>query len=105
MRPLPDPAVTAWLAAQDLESLFASVVSFGEWRKGVTIMDAGRRRAALEAWLETDLLPLFSGRILLMTQTIAERWGVLERQRQRMGRPLYEPDAQIAATALEHGRC
>jgi predicted nucleic acid-binding protein len=34
---------------------------------------------------------------------VAERWGVLEAQRQRAGRPLHAPDGQIAATALEHG--
>ena len=95
--------VTAWVAVQDLDSLFLSVVSFGELRKGITIMSPVKRRAELEVWLETDLLKLFSGRILPMTQTIAERWGVLEGQRQLMGRPLNVPDAQIAATALEHG--
>ena len=66
-------------------------------------MSPGKRRAELEVWLETDLLKLFSVRILPMTQTIAERWGVLEGQGQLMGRPLNVPDAQIAATALEHG--
>jgi len=38
-----------------------------------------------------------------VTQNIAERWGILEGQRQRMGRSLNVPDGQIAATALEHG--
>ncbi len=102
VRSLPEPKVTAWVAAQDLDSLFLSAVSFGELRKGITIMSQGKRRAELEAWLKTDLFNLFSGRILPMTQSVAERWGVLEGQRQLMGRPLNVPDAQIAATALEH---
>ena len=46
---------------------------------------------------------LFSGRILPATSSIAERWGVLEGQRQLAGRPLHAPDGMIAATALEHG--
>jgi toxin FitB len=87
VRTQPEPQVTAWVTAQDLDSLFLSVVSFGELRKGITIMPPGK---------------LFSGRVLPMTQAIAERWGVLEGQRQLMGRPLNVPDAQIAATALEH---
>ena len=103
VRPKPETKVTAWIAAQDLESLFVSVVSFGEWRKGTTIMEPGRRRAELEAWIDDDLAKMFLGRILPMTQTIAERWGILEGQRQRIGRPLNVPDGQIAATALEHG--
>jgi predicted nucleic acid-binding protein len=83
--------------------LFVSVVSFGEWRKGMTIMEPGRRRTELEAWIEEELAKTFAGRILPVTQNIAERWGILEGQRQRMGRPLNVPDGQIAATALEHG--
>jgi predicted nucleic acid-binding protein len=62
----------------------------------------GKRKAELLVWLDADLPELFSGRVLPMTQAIAERWGVLEGQRQLMGRPLNVPDPQIAATALEH---
>ena len=46
---------------------------------------------------------LFSDRILSVTRSIAERWGVLEGQQQLGRRPLNVPDGQIAATALEHG--
>jgi predicted nucleic acid-binding protein len=45
----------------------------------------------------------FAGRILPVTQAIAESWGVLEGQRQLAGRPLGVADGMIAATALEHG--
>ena len=37
-----------------------------------------------------------------VTRSVAERWGVLEGQRQLAGKPLNMPDGQIAATALEH---
>jgi hypothetical protein len=37
-----------------------------------------------------------------MTKAIAERWGILDGQRQAAGRPLSVPDGMIAATALEH---
>lgn len=45
----------------------------------------------------------FADRVLPVTQAIAERWGVLDGQRQAAGRPLSVPDGMIAATALEHG--
>ena len=77
VRPRPETRVTAWLAAQPLDGLFVSVVTFGELRKGVTIRQPGKRRTELEAWLENDLAELFDGRILPVTQAIAERWGVL----------------------------
>lgn len=103
MRPQPEPKVRAWLAAQNLDTLFMSSVSFGELRKGIFLLSPGKRRTELETWIETDLSILFSGRILPVTRSIAERWGVLEGQRQLAGRPLHAPDGMIAATALEHG--
>ena len=103
VRPQPEPRVTAWVAAQDLDALFLSAVSFGELRKGITLRAPGKRRTELETWIEADLPNLFAGRILPLTRSIAERWGNLEAQRQQMGHPLQVPDGQIAATALEHG--
>jgi predicted nucleic acid-binding protein len=102
VRPRPEPRVNAWIAAQNLDTLFISAVSFGEFRKGVILLPPGKRREELEAWLETDLSILFSDRILPVTRSIAERWGVSEAQRQLAGRPLNVPDGQIAATAMEH---
>lgn len=103
VRPEPDANVMAWIEAQHLESLFISVVSLGEWHKGLTLLPPSKRKSELQAWLDTRVTGLFSGRILPLTDAIAARWGVLEGQRQLMGRPLPVPDAQIAATALEHG--
>jgi predicted nucleic acid-binding protein len=102
IRPEPDPTVKAWVAAQTLDALFISVVSFGEFRKGVVLRAPGKRRDELEVWIETDLSNLFFERILPVTRSVAERWGVLEGQRQLAGRPLNMPDGQIAARALEH---
>lgn len=102
VRPAPDHRVEAWIATQPLDSLFISAVSFGEARKGTSLCQPGKRRTQLERWIETDLSSLFQGRVLPVTRPIAERWGQLEAQRQVQGRPLNVPDAQIAATALEH---
>jgi|SRR5271165_1219431 len=103
VRPRPEPKVEAWVAAQSLDTLFISSVSFGELRKGIVLRSPGKRKEELEAWIETDLSILFSGRVLSVTRSVAERWGVLEGQRQLAGKPLNVPDGMIAATALEHG--
>jgi toxin FitB len=52
--------------------------------------------------LDAEVRGWFAGRILPITDAIAERWGRLEAQRQRLGPPLNTADRQIAATALEH---
>jgi toxin FitB len=102
VRPQPEPKVKTWLAAQNLDTLFISAVSFGELRKGIVLRSPGKRRTELESWIEADLSMLFSGRTLAVTRSIAERWGILDAERQLAGKPLNMADGLIAATALEY---
>ena len=101
-RDRPDPRVVAWLKAQPPTRLYLSAVTIGEIRKGLVVLPQGRRRIELEAWFHTDLLVWFRNRILPVTDSIADRWGVLEGQCQLKGTPLNTADGMIAATALEH---
>ena len=103
LRPLPDANVAAWLKRQDKDSLFLSVVTIGELRKGAALLPQSNRRTQLERWIGVLVPSWFAGRILPVTLGIAERWGVLEGERQLAGRPLGLADGIIAATALEHG--
>jgi predicted nucleic acid-binding protein len=82
--------------------LYLSVVSIGELWRGFTILPASKRRTELEGWFESDLLPRFYTRILPVTHSIADRWGVLDGQCQLRGTPLNTADGMIAATAIEH---
>jgi predicted nucleic acid-binding protein len=101
--PRPEPRVVQWVDSVAEDSVFISVVTLGEIRKGCELLDAGKRRKELERWLEVDLREWFAGRILPVTDAIAERWGRLDAQRQRLGLPLNTADGQIAATAQHHG--
>lgn len=91
-----------WLDDADDEQLFFSVVSLGEIFKGLTILPESKRRSELQQWLDKTLRPWFDGRILPVSESIAERWGVLAGECQLKGRPLKVADGLIAATALEH---
>jgi toxin FitB len=102
LRTAPDANVAAWSQRQAKQMLFLSVVSMGELRKGITILPPSARRTHLEKSIETQVPIWFHGRILSVTQAIAERWGELDGIRQLAGRPLNTPDGMIAATALEH---
>ena len=102
IRPQPEPKVQTWVAAQNLDTLFISAVSFGELRKGIVLRSPGKRRKELESWIEDDLSILFSSRTLPVTRSIAERWGMLDAEQQLAGRPLNMADGMIAATALEY---
>jgi predicted nucleic acid-binding protein len=98
----PDPQVQDWLRAIDPDLLWVSVLSFGEIRKGIQRLAAGKRRTELEQWLEHDLDQWFEERVLPVTKPIAERWGVLSARGLDKGTPLTIIDGLIAATAEEH---
>ena len=101
-RDRPDARVVKWLKTQPATTLFLSVVTIGEIRKGLTVLPPGRRRSELETWFQTDLLLWFRNRILPVTHVIADRWGELDGQCQMKGTPLNTADGMIAATGIEH---
>lgn len=98
----PNPGVEAWIEFVPADSLFASVFSLAEIRRGIDLLALGRRRRELEVWLESDLPWWFGKRILPVTKAIANRWGALDAQCQTQGRPVGNIDGLLAATALEH---
>lgn len=102
IRTRPEPRVANWVYARDEQSLFLSVVSIGELRRGFVVLPASKRCTELEQWFENDLVPRFRGRILPVSLPIADRWGHLGGECQLRGTPLNTADGMIAAKALEH---
>jgi predicted nucleic acid-binding protein len=101
-RPAPNPKVLAWLDGLDEDRTYISVASLAELRRGIALMNEGRRRAALAAWLADDLPARFAGRIVPIDPAIAERWGDLMAQARKDGVTLSVMDGFFAATALVH---
>ncbi|WP_256807887.1 type II toxin-antitoxin system VapC family toxin [Bradyrhizobium sp. Bra78] len=99
-RPAPSPKVLAWLDTIDEDRAFISVASIAELRRGIALLEDGRRRAALAAWLALDLPERFADRILPIDRAVAERWGDLMAQSRRSGIALSVMDGFFAATAL-----
>ena len=103
VRARPDTNVAGWIQRQAYEVLFVSVVTIGELRRGVTLLaEHSSRQAELDRIIREKIPSWFQDRILPVTRTIAERWGMLDGERQLAGRPLNVADGMIAATALEH---
>lgn len=99
-RAAPDPKVMAWLDTLDEDHAFISVASIAELRRGVALMNGGRRRDALAAWLAEDLPARFTGRIVPIDPAIAECWGDLMSQARQSGFALSVMDGFFAATAV-----
>jgi toxin FitB len=102
VRPKPDHRVLEWMDAADEATLYLSVLTIGEIRKGVGGLAQGKRRMGLERWIEVDLQARFAGRIVPIDAAIADRWGSVAADAKRRGRTLAVIDGLLAATALHH---
>lgn len=101
-KPSPAPAVVRWLDAQLESTLFLSVVTFAELRRGVALLPEGPRRDALRAWVDGALSARFSGRVLSIDRAVADTWGDLLAHAKRHGQALHAMDGFVAATAAVH---
>lgn len=102
VRPKPEPRLISWIEATDENLLFLSVLTVGEIRKGISSLRDSRRRVALEAWLDSDLVLRFANRILSIDQAVADRWGRLAAQVAAAKSSLPVIDGLLAATAVHH---
>jgi toxin FitB len=98
----PSVRVAEWIDTRDPQSIYLSVITIGEIRKGIEKLPDSHRKAMLHAWLVDDLFIRFSGRILPIDVEVMLTWGVLTGRLDRAGKPLPAIDSLIAALALHH---
>ena len=103
MRPAPDPKVMTWFTTHPGGSLFTTAINEAEIRFGLAIMDDGRRRSRLEVEAHKLFTVDLAGRVLPFDQAAAHAYAELAAERRRLGRPISQSDAQIAAIARSHG--
>jgi predicted nucleic acid-binding protein len=104
MKARPARSVADWIVSTPEELMHLSVITIGEIRKGIDLLDEDEpKRGALQSWLDHDLRVRFAGRLLSFDQWVAERWGQIEALAKRQRVTLPTIDAQLAATALHHG--
>jgi predicted nucleic acid-binding protein len=101
-KPRPAEGVLNWLHGLDEDRTFISIVSIAEIRRGVALMDNGRKRDALDEWLTHDLPQRFDNRIIPVEGSVALAWGDLMALAKRSGWGLASMDGLIAATAIAH---
>lgn len=102
-RPTPDPRVLVFVAAQPLERLFVSAVTFAEIRFGIELLGDPHRRAELTDWLINRLRPMFEQRVLPVSEDVMFTWRLLVEEGRKAGHTFSQPDLIIAATARHHG--
>ena len=94
-----DAGVMAWAERVPTLSLFLSVITLLELETGVLLIERrdSSQGVILRRWLEMQVMPAFSGRILAVDTPVARRCARLH-----VPDPRSDRDALIAATALVH---
>lgn len=100
-KPYPNQEVLDWLDRQPNESLYVSVLTFGELEKGIIRMPESVRKKNLKIFL-VQLIEQFGSRTLDLNIATVRRWAALMASLETKGRPLPMIDSLIAATALEN---
>ena len=99
MRPQPDRNVLAWLDAEEAENLYLSTVALAELLLGIESLPAGKRRKALAAALDEQVIRLFGERIAPFDARAAAAYPTVVMRARRRGYPIAVANAQIAAIA------
>jgi len=94
-----DRNVAGWFAGIAEDEIFLSVLTIGELRKGIDIIQRrdSKSASALNRWLR-GIVDRFQERILPVDRAVAEEWG-----RMNVPDPLPVVDSLLAATARIHG--
>lgn len=99
MRRQPEPAVVRWLDHQPADAVWLTAVTVFEIRSGLALLEAGKRRQALESAFTRMLAEDFSNRVCDVDTASAEAAGTLAAARQRAGRLVDLRDTLIAGIA------
>lgn len=100
-KPIPSPALLAWMAEQSDADLFISSLTVAELQRGILEKPAGKKRRELEHWFSGPEGPqaLFAGRVLPFDEKAALIWARLMAEGTAKGRSRSPLDMIIAAVA------
>lgn len=101
-RPSGNPAVTQAVQSERDQDLFVSVISIGEFAKGIALLSSSKKKRDLISWAQS-LEQLFADRILPIDVDTCHLWGELTATAQKSGKIIPASDGLIAATAIRHG--
>ena len=95
--------VKTWAAEQDEASFYSSVLTIGEYEKGIANLPDDEPRRPTFMTLRDSLLARFGERLLPVSDPVVRRWGAISGLcRRETGHPPPVIDTLLAATAIEH---
>jgi len=99
----PDPAVAGWANAQIEARLHLSVLTLGEYAKGIEKLVSDDPRRERIQQIADALSQRFRDRVLPVSNAVVLRWGRISgRVKRETGQAPAVIDTLLAATAIEH---
>jgi predicted nucleic acid-binding protein len=102
MRASPARNVAAWMARANPVDLFTTAIAEAEILLGIAMLPESRRKNELQA-AALRVMSLFASRILPFESRAAQSFAQIVASRRRIGLPINNFDALIAAIAHSHG--
>lgn len=100
----PAAAVVAWFSrVRAVDEMFLTTITVAEILYGVELLPVGKRRENLKRDAEAMFTEDYSGHILSFDERAGRAFATIASSRRKVGRPMAEFDAQIAAIASVHG--
>ncbi|MGE0776246.1 MAG: type II toxin-antitoxin system VapC family toxin, partial [Sphingomonadaceae bacterium] len=97
------PSVKAWASAQQEERFFLSILTLGEYDKGIHNLPSDHAERSRYMAARDALEARFAGRILPVEDRVVRRWGEISGAVKRQtGHAPGVIDTLLAATALEN---
>ena len=103
LKPQPNKDVLAWMGRIAISRLFTTTITEAEIRFGVARLLDGQRKDALSTVIGGMFSVDFENRILPFDSPAAQAYALITASRDRIGRPISQLDAQIAAIAQSCG--
>lgn len=103
IKPEPADTVLRWLSTQPPARLFTTSITEAEILYGLALLPKGGRRDSLEEAARLMFAEDFAGRVLPFDSAAAREFSEIASARRKLGRPITQFDAQIAAIARSRG--
>ncbi len=103
VRAAPAPQVFEWYDSLDAGDVFTTAVTVGELLYGVERLPAGRRRSQLAVVVHKIVHDALAGHVIPYDLDAAAEFAIVMADRERIGRSIDGPDAQIAAICRSRG--
>ena len=99
----PNQKVIDYVSSLDENDVYLSVITIGEIRFGIEKLDKEKQKKKIKSlsdWLNNDLMQRFDGRVLDIDMKIMLKWGEINAQLQKIGKPMPIMDSLIASSCL-----